>query len=208
MLRRWMAMCALVSVSSSLYAATPDERSRLSDLRAIPLHSGLNSIPNLAGDGRTGTIIDAWRDNGNAHGYSVFMVLLPSTEGDHQLQVVGIDNTKGVAEFMRDDPHTGEDALASVVFARGRLDGKPVTLLIEATRDFPKTAIPDPSRTTIAVYSLRRFGGGVGSTPDDFELVFKLRTTRTFCHSEMALHQELGLPLSREYGGSAKPSGC
>jgi len=188
--------------------AAPGERARLSDIQVLALHPGLNSIPDLAGDGRTGTIVDAWRDNGNAHGYSVYMVLLPATEGDHRPQVVGIDEGEAVREFASDNPHTGEDALGTVVFARGRLDGKPATLLIEANRDFPKTAIPDPSPTTIAVYALRRFEGGVGSTPDDFELAFKLRTTRAYCHSEMALHQELGLPLSRGYGGSAKPSGC
>ena len=207
MIWRNAMITAAAGLASSTVVAQPPHP-RLSDVEVIPLHGGLNSIPNLAGDGRIGTIIDAWRDNGNAHGYSVFMVLLPSTEGSHEPQVVAIDNGNGVAEFARDDPHTGEDALSSVFFARGRLDGKPTTLLIEATRDFPKTAIPDPSRATITVYALRRFDGSVGSTPDDFEAVFKLRTTRAFCHSEMALHQELGLPLSANYGGSTKPSGC
>jgi hypothetical protein len=204
----WRLALALALLASTGPAAAQGERSRLADLQVIPLHDGLNTIPNLAGDGRTGTIVEAWRDNGNAHGYSVFMVLLPSTDEPHQLQVVGIDDGKAVREFAADNPHTGEDVLASLVFARARLDGKPATVLIEAVRDFPATAIPDPSPATITVYALRRFAGGVGSTPDDFEPAFKLRTTRAYCHTEMALHQELGLPLSRAYGGSAKPDGC
>jgi hypothetical protein len=203
-----MLAFALALLGAAWSATAQADRARLSGLRVIALRPGVNSIQNLSGDGRTGKIIDAWRGNGNAHGYSVYMVLLPAADGDHSLQVVGIDDGKAVSDFARDDPHTGEDALGSVVFARGSLDGKPTTLLIEATRDFPKTSIPDPSPTTIAIYALRRFERGFGSTPDDFELVFELRTTRTYCHSEMALHQELGLPLSRDYGGSAKPDGC
>lgn len=43
---------------------------KLSDIAVIPIHGGVNTLTAFAPDGRTATIVEGWRDNGNAHGHS------------------------------------------------------------------------------------------------------------------------------------------
>lgn len=185
---------------------------KLADLVPIKLTAGVNRIPKFAPDGRDGLIVLGWRDNGNAHGYDLYVVLLPTKPGASDWNVVGIF-PKGYAapieDTIQDDPHLGEDVVRAVRFARGTLDGKPTTLLITATRELDvDVGIPGPSFTSFDVYRLTPSDGGIGSTADFFERVSHERSTTKFCNALMALFRAFGLALPASYAGPKTVDGC
>ncbi|MFM5886602.1 MAG: hypothetical protein ACKOQ3_14945 [Novosphingobium sp.] len=161
----------------------------------IRLHSGSNLIPNIAGDGRTGTISLSWRDNGNAWGYDVFTVAVSGSIAT----IDGRDN-------LTDQPHTGEDTIKSVRFARAALRGRTTTFALIADRRI-LNSVPEAADTTVSIYALVQNDTGTG-TPYEFVLIKKYQTRRTYCNAEMALKTELGLPLSRSYQGPKSVNGC
>jgi hypothetical protein len=67
--------------------------------------------------------------------------------------------------------------------------------------------IPVPSQATIEVFALRS-GDGVGTTRDYFAPVITHRTIERYCHAEMALQTEIGLPVTSSYEGAKTRSGC
>ncbi|WP_148293554.1 hypothetical protein [Azospirillum sp. B4] len=188
----------------------------ISDLAPIPLTSGVNELKRFSPDGRSAIIIRAWRDNGNAWGHSTYMVMMKPSEmgsglrGGWNLVSVEAETPPGVAEIVRDSPHTGEDALRSVVFAHGRVDGKPQTLLLIATRTM-KDAVTDPAPTTIAVYQLvtnAQDDDPVGDTIDAFHRIRSWQTKKPYCSSDTALAMELGIPRPSESEAPNGPDGC
>jgi hypothetical protein len=175
----------------------------------VRLDAGANLVPEFAGDGRTALITLGWRDNGNAHGFDVYEVLLPGRPGARDWNVVGVETKEGLDTTVTDDPHTGIDMVRSVRFARGLLDGRPATLLITATRELSlEGGIPDPSHVVIELAALRQNTEGVGSTREYFETVASYKTSSLYCNAQMALNQELGLALPRSYAGPRTVSGC
>jgi hypothetical protein len=200
------AACATalaIGLAGSAAAKTPVEISkRLADLKQIEIHPGLTRIRDAEGDGRDAQVFNAWRDNGNAWGFNVYIVTMPrrAEDGrgpDWQVVGIGIEPKGGLAAEATDRPHTGEDALTSVRFARGRLDGKAATLLVIASRD-PKGAVPDPAETTIRILALKNAEDqGAGTTPDVFETALTFTTTATYSSTDEALLRELGLPLPK-----------
>ena len=135
--------------------------------------------------------------------------MLPTRPGGSDWNVVGVETEKGLEATITDAPHTGEDVVRSVRFAHGLLDGRPATLLLSATRRFnPSAGIPGPSKTDIEVYALRTNTEGPGSTHDYFESVGRLATTTMYCNAEMALFQELVVPLPHSYSGANTKTGC
>jgi hypothetical protein len=198
MIHRLLISMALTTVAVVTLSAqeTADKR-RVASLVPIETPLGLTSISNAEGDGRDAQVFTAWRDNGNAWGYHVYIVTMPERSSNGVARtpwnVVGIDGEPTI----RDSPHTGEDAIISVRFARGTLDGKSATLLITAERR-GWTTVPDPAVTLIRVYTLRNShdrGDFVGTTPDAFEPVISFTTTQLYVDADSALKAELGLPL-------------
>ena len=69
------ALCGILILDLAAAAARGSEPSAhkdlplLSTMEVIPLHNGPNEV-DLDGDGRKDLVFVAWRDNGNAHGYS------------------------------------------------------------------------------------------------------------------------------------------
>jgi hypothetical protein len=94
----------------------------VTDIRLIALHDGVNEIANFSPDGGKLTIVQAWRGNGNAHGYNTWMVLSPNAEG-RLFGVVGIErtDTRILDEIVRDDPFDGERVMGVVRFAKARV---------------------------------------------------------------------------------------
>lgn len=170
------------------------------------LHPGVNTVADFAGDGRTAQIVEGWRDNGNAHGYHLYVVLLPTLSGAQDWNVVGVDGPH-FGDTITDAPHTGEDVVSSVVFAKGLFDGRQATLLLTATRQW-KDSIPEPARTQIQAYVLRRSDGDVGETQDYFQPVASYMTETKYCNADAALNAELGIPLPRNYAGGDAQTGC
>jgi hypothetical protein len=199
--------CSLLGVllSSGAPAASPGPR--VTALVPLALHSGANPVSRLAPDGRDGLIVLGWRENGNAHGYDLALVLLRDKAGT-PFKVVRVDRPGGAAwsDGITDDPHTGEDMVSSFRFARGRIDGRPATLLLVATRDAGET-IPDPSRVTFEIYAMEH-APEVGTTPDHFRLIAKERSDGPYCNADMALARRFDLPLGASYAGARTASGC
>lgn len=165
------------------------------DLTPIRLKPGLNPVADMAGDGQGGSISLDWRENGNAWGYDIFMV-----------RVGGSVATIGGKDFITDQPHTGEDSIRAVRFARGRHAGKRTTLALVADRSVGD-AVPDPAATTITVYALVANKDGIG-TPYQFIKVEARQAKRRYCNADMALAGELGLPLPLGYDGVRSVDGC
>jgi hypothetical protein len=161
----------------------------------ITLHAGINPVANIAGDGKTGSISLDWRENGNAWGYSIFMV----RAGGSIATIAGEDRVTA-------RPHTGEDVITAVRFARGPYKGRTTTFALVADREIVES-VPDPARTTITIYALERNDEGLG-TPYQFVEVNKLHPKRHYCNADMALKTELGLTLPRDYSGPRTLDGC
>jgi len=164
-------------------------------LSPIPLRSGVNPIAHIAGDKTAGSISLDWRENGNAWGYSIFMVRAGSSIA-----------TVGDADRFTDRPHTGEDAITTVRFARGAYRGRTTTFALVADREIVES-VPEPARTTIKVYALVRNEEPLG-TPYQIVLVDELHSQRRYCSADMALKTEIGFPLRTSYNGPRTPDGC
>lgn len=201
-MRYALAASLLLASTFCAPAATP----KLSDIHPIALSSGVNRIPRLAPDGRDGLIVLGWRDNGNAHGYDLALVLLQDKAGPYSVVRVDRPDAGVWSDGITDDPHTGEDMVSSFRFARGHVDGRPATLLLVATRD-PGASIPDPTRVRLDVYVLAH-EPDVGTTPDHFRLLTSDRSDEAYCNADRALSRRFDLPLRAGYSGARTANGC
>lgn len=166
-----------------------------STLEPIRLRSGVNQIPNIAGDGVGGSITLDWKDNGNAWGYDIFSV-----------RVGGSIATVEEADRFTDSPHTGDDMIKSVRFARGVYGSHKTTFALVAERNVIES-VPAPARTNIKIYVLLRNKAPLG-TPYEFVRVREFYPKRHYCNADMALKTELNFPLARTYSGTAAKDGC
>jgi hypothetical protein len=99
--------------------------------------------------------------------------------------------------------------LATLRFARGRLDGVPATVLIRAELGEARSGVvADHAPAEISIYKLESPGVEVGTTPDVFHLIRRIRATGLFCNANMALSTTMGLPLPADYSGGKAPTGC
>jgi hypothetical protein len=184
----------------------------LSDFAMFSLRPGVNRIAGFTADGREGLIVQGWRDNGNAHGFDVFMVLAPTTVGGNDDNVVVFSPQDGWAPgdagtSIRDDPHTGEDSVRSVRFGHATANGRRETLAFVAERRIVYS-YPAPARTRIQVMALRNRGDDPVGPVDYFEIRADFVTTRLYCDADVALHRELGVPLPADYGTPDSADGC
>ena len=208
----WSTLAFMLGTACTTAHGASDKPSGLAGLAPVELHDGINAVTGFAPDGRSGTIIRTWRENGNAWGYHLFIVTT-AQRGGGSWNVVGIDdpmNKSVLRDHLTDAPHTGEDAITSIRFAHGRLNGEAATLLLEVRRDLGSAPVPDPAVATLYIYQMTTATPeeSVGSTPDYFRLVGQVRSRTKFCSSDMALSKLAGLPLPKDYAGSAKADGC
>jgi hypothetical protein len=197
-----VTVCAFFATFPS-QAAAPN----ISDITPIPLLSGVNRIPAFATDGREAMVVLGWRENGNAHSYDLGLVLIPGGNGGpwNVVLIESMGDNKR-SDVITDVPHTGDDMVKAFRFARGKVNGKPATLLLTATRD-QELSIPEPSRVTFDVYRLEH-EPDVGTTPDHFSLIVRDRSEGNFCNADMALSRRFNLPLRLSYQGARTPDGC
>jgi hypothetical protein len=168
------------------------------------LHAGVNQIPHFSGDDREARIVLGWRDNGNAHGYSLFLVLMPTGLHRTDWNVVGFEDGDSFSDQITDEPHTGEDVVKAVRFVRAGPRQLPTVAV--ATRKWSETYY-DRAETTISIYELRRNNEGPG-TRDYFDVVKRWTARKRYCNAELALKDELRLPLPSDYGGPNTVDGC
>ena len=198
-----LGILVCIAIANMSSAVAGDIRDRLTDISPIPIRQGTNEIPDLSQDGRAGMITLGWRDNGNAHGYDVFLVMMETAPGNRDWNVI----LGPWGDLVTDYPHFGEDTVRSVRFVRARLDGIPLTALIIADRDI-LDGYPSPAKTKIEVYRIADGSDEVGTTHDYFEEVGSFTANRLYCNAEMAMQTELGIPVRVTYEGRNNEAGC
>jgi hypothetical protein len=205
--------CAVVVVLAALLpsvchalAAEPT----ITHIKEIALHPGVNTVPGFGVNGETFTIVQAWRGNGNAHGYTDWLVLSPESE-DNPFGVVGTMYEGGgpPRDLIRDEPFDGERRIGVIRFARATIDGKPHSILIDTQLDFDAgRPLADHEIATIRIFELTHTDGDVGAPPDLFALISTRRTTKRYCNAELALRDTLGLPLAKGDSETSSADGC
>ena len=198
-----LAMMALV-----LGAAGPPPR--ITDLRPITLHPGVNRVPGFLVGSGAATIVEAWRGNGNAHGYHVWMVLGGPSEGK-SVGVVGRDgdDRRPVFETISDNPFDGERVLGAVRFATARIAGKRATLLIEADLDEASSGVAaDHATATVRWFRLDHDADAIGRPTDEFVPLAEVHTAKRYCNAELALRDAAGVPLPPGFAGANRVDGC
>ena len=142
--------CAAQNLSDNLSGAAP-----------IHLAPGVNHISNFDTEGHPAEIVYAWRDNGNAHGYGVYSVLMPRPGKRNDWTLVTFDThdmkRRGGSELdaLHDDPFDGEQSVASVRFLKGQWKGERATLAITAHRDLTNAgSFIDATPVDFAIYRL------------------------------------------------------
>ena len=199
-MKRTLCLIA-VFIVITVFPAVADSGTSISGFKLLTLQPGVNEIPHLVSDGRDGVIIKTWRTNGNAHGYNLFLVMV---EG----KVVGVSTDHGFDDVIKDDPHTIEDAIRSIRFARGNVGSQKAVLLITATRDIKPDASPaDPATVVFDIYQLAA-NGNLGTTGDFFERISESHSDKKYCNSDLALSQKFGFPLPDPYEGQNQVDGC
>jgi len=212
-MRTWPILFTAIAALLSPVATAADAPPDWGKLTPVPLRPGINRIAKLTPDGRDGVITMAWRDNGNAHGFDVFTVMVheavmpPGEEWTFASFFDGDDET--LAET--DAPHTTEDYVRSVRFARATMGKWKGFLALVAKRNTDENVgIGDPTTVTVTVFKLtqRPEDAPIGRPRRYFERVATWNTERRFCNSETALAVELKLPLPTEWPGNKLPDGC
>jgi len=193
MLRNVLAILGALALPTLLHAAP------FPKLTAIHLHSGENKISNIAGDGVNGSINVFWTDNGNAWGHEEYVVV---AGGSTTMVIDTKKNDQPDGPLMIASPHTGEDFITSVRFARGMFEGKRTLFLIRAERDLAKAkgnCVPCLAPTKFFLYTLIKAEGGVGGAPYAFVFLKAVDAKHLYSDADQALHAELGFPLKLRY---------
>lgn len=181
----------------------------ITDIHPFELHPGVNTVPGFGVNGETFTIVQGWRGNGNAHGYTVWLVLSP--EAESQPFGVTAQMKEGAVlpnDVIRDDPFDVERWMGAIRFARARIDGAAATILIDAHLDYTASRpLADHETATIRIYRLFRNDEGALGNPDIFAQVAVLKTTKRYCNVQLALRDTLHIPLDG-FAGANETDGC
>lgn len=152
-------------------------------------------------DGEPYTLVSAWRDNGNAHGYNVVNVY---ADGPSSKSVTAL---AAVPTFVRnpfDPKHEKTEQLglttsggADCTLHTFRLfHSKDVkgTQLVIADREFGKT-FADTERVHFTFYRLvDHSDDGAGDAPHSFDFDRVVDASKRYCDVDEALQKELGMP--------------
>lgn len=182
--RASLAALVLALAAPHAHAAPP----AITDLAEIPLSDGLNHIEKFTPDGRAADIIDAWRDNLNAHAYHLYLV---TTDAGVVSFETGPGSSSKVTDIITDEPHTGEDTVKAVRFARGRVNGQAATLVLTATRQW-KQSLSDPAPVDYAVFQLSHRDECCG-TPDFFRQIHAETSKESYVNADDAMTRRFGL---------------
>jgi hypothetical protein len=164
------------------------------NLVPIPLQTGGNRVPQFSSDGRDANIMLAWHADNRRNGYDIFLVTMPNRHGNWRTVGLLDDASSSHSATITDDPNRGDDALRSVRFARGKIDGQNATLLLVTTRLNKGEATP--SEATYEVYRLVQI-----EDRDVFERVSRRMLPGSYCNADMALSIASGLSLRSSYRG-------
>lgn len=157
------------------------------------------------------TVSPLWRENGNAWAYHVYVISAPDENQPDRTTLVDTedpDHPGQLIDTLRDIPHTDEDAVQTIHFASGRVNGQPSFLLFIASREMGSYPVPQPGPAKIRVYELTCSDGEPGSTPFYFALRTTLQSPVTTCHADIALSAATKIPFAKWNGDQAPVPTC
>ena len=178
------------------------------------LHYGLNEIAGFMPDGRAATIVMVHRENGNAHGYNVYLMYAFDAKGRRAVpgmpEVIDLQPATGAAvDVVHDEPFDGEAEIAALRFVRARIDGHPTTALVQARRQVTATGpLTDATPVELTVWRLDSTTDPIGTTASVFRIVSERVTSRRYCDATSALHAELAIPYPDGWDAPASVDGC
>ncbi len=215
-----MKHCFWIGVWAALLASPAEalEKSRpnLSSAAPIALVHGVTRVEDFDGKGHPAQIVLAWRENMNAHGYAIYSVLMPRPDEQTDWNLVTFEThdskRKGGSERneLYDEPFNDEQVVASVRFLKAQWKGKRATLAVTARRDLSHMeSFIDSVPVEFEIYTLTSNEDGVPGWPFYyFDRVEHFRSDKRYCNSDLALSNELGLPLPTDYAGPNRDDGC
>ena len=195
-----LLLTAISSVHSwSAESVAKKLAARISNLTEIKLRSGVNDVE-LAGIGVEGKIIKAIvEDVTIPNGHNTYLVMRPSPLDKQRWDLVPIAGDLGRdQDVIEDEPHTGEDAVKTVRFFNGSLDGRPATLMFVAHRRLIE-GYGSPGPTRISVYD---FETPKEDNARQQSFIVKLQTFLTigrYGGADYALWKELSIPLPEDF---------
>jgi hypothetical protein len=184
----------------------------IAHLRPIPVHEGVNAVAHLSADGRDGIIVSGFHNaSPSADGNSRDYLVLLSRDGGQE--VVSAEPTPSLVsdtpfggELLSAAPHDGEAWKRVIRFAHAEVNGAPSTLMILAERDMRKAQDPyagEPVRITY--FQLQR---DKDFDDDRFMPLGTRWSRRCYGDANLALKDELGLPLPPDYAGPKASEAC
>jgi len=185
---RRLFFCSLLIACLPLQAAST---APLAGFHTVSLHNGFNRI-RLAD--RPATVAYAWRENYNAHGFSLASIYLDDADATGKTSLLLVpafgdnhDPNKEQFEFARSG---GADCLLRDFRL---LTAGDKALLVIAMRE-PGTSYTDAEAVHFDVYSLRRNDEGIPGRPHFyFSLDRRIEASRPYCDVGEALKEELKL---------------
>jgi hypothetical protein len=152
-------------------------------------------------DGEPYTLVSAWRDNGNAHGYNVVNVYADGPPNDGVTALAAVPaHVRNPFDPKKDEPEQlglttsgGADCTLHTFRLFHSQDIKGTQLVI-ADREFGKT-FADTEKVHFTFYRLvDHSNDGAGDAPHSFDFVRMVDATKRYCDVDEALHKELGMP--------------
>jgi hypothetical protein len=178
-----------------------DKSTVVSDLTPISVRTGTNRVQHLTEDGKAGTIVLRWQDEGKGRGHDRFSVFVTG-DGDANESVKFWPETTFVDDdgAITDVPGHDYDMVRSVRLASANVHGEDTTVILVADRGDNPTM---PSKTKVEIFRLLKV---------DLWYVFttiqRLTLPVPYCNADLALSAATGLPLRESYKGPRTANGC
>jgi hypothetical protein len=187
---RFIAGCALFAFCAvGASAAVPRAKADFIGYRPVSLHNGFNQI-SLAGQSMT--VASAWRENYNAHGFTVAtMYVEAGTDPDRKLLLVPLFGNANDALHERYEVLVDGGADCLLNDFRLLMKDKQA-LLVRATRELG-TGYAEAAPVHFDVYRFERNTDALpGWPPFDFRFDRRIEASHAYCDVDEAMKQELG----------------
>lgn len=209
-------LLGIVLLGLSSQEAATAAKPVLDIVEPLTLHDGVNEIPSFLPDGRAATIVMAHRDNGNAHGYDVYLVYAssgkPGGSSPAVPEIIDVEPAAGhgvSSDTIRDEPFDSEAGIGALRFVRERVGGRSSIALVQARRQVTTAArSTDPVPVELTVWRLDGPADLAGRTSYVLREASRSVTTRRYCNATSALWTEWGVAYPDGWDGAVAADGC
>ncbi|QWT21348.1 hypothetical protein KPL74_04940 [Bacillus sp. NP157] len=186
-----LAVCSALAMTSGAALSAV-----IAGVEVIPFKAGISHVRL---DGKPYTLVSAWRDNGNAHGYNVVNVYANGTTKETESRLAAVP-------VFIPDPKSGKPGREELglttsggadctlhTFRLFHAKGTKGTQLVIADRDFGHS-FADTAPVHFSFYRLASHeDDGIGP-PQSFDFDHASDAAASYCDVDEALEKELGLP--------------